>query len=147
MPNSFLPYRLQHTRLPCPLLSPSVCSDSCLLNWWCHLTFSSSVAHFSSCPQSFPGSFLMSELFVSGGQRIGASASASVLHWIFRVGFLWDGLGGSPCSPRDSPTPQFESISSSALSLLCGLTFTAINDYQENHSFEYTDLCQHREWE
>ena len=52
------------------------------LNQWCHPTISSSVAPFSSCPQSFPapGSFQVSPFFTSGGQSIGASASASVLH-------------------------------------------------------------------
>ena len=57
------------------------CSNSCPLIWWCHPTISSSVVHFSSCPQSFPtsGSFPMSQLFTSGGQSIGASVSASVL--------------------------------------------------------------------
>ena len=47
---------LRHARLPCPLLSPRVCSNSCPLNRWCHPTISSSVAPFSSCPQSFPAS-------------------------------------------------------------------------------------------
>ena len=56
----------------------------------CYPTISSSIAPFSSCPQSFPasGSFPMSQLFASGGQNIGASASASALQWIFRVDFL-----------------------------------------------------------
>ena len=64
-----------------PLLYPRVCSYSCLLNWWCYLTISSSVARFSSCPQSFPasGSFPISQLLASGDHSIGASASASVL--------------------------------------------------------------------
>ena len=81
MSDSLRPHRLQHTRLPCPSRSPRVCSNSCPLNQWCHPTISSSVAPFSSCPQSFPasGSFPMSWLFSSGGQSIGASASASVL--------------------------------------------------------------------
>ena len=72
---------LQHDRLPCPLLFPGVCSDWCPLSWWCHPTILSSVIHFSSCPQSFPtsASFPMSQFFTSGGQSIGASASASVL--------------------------------------------------------------------
>ena len=50
-------------------------------SWWCHPTISSSVVPFSSCPQSFPasGSFQMSQLFASGGQSIGVSASTSVL--------------------------------------------------------------------
>ena len=53
--------------LPCPSLSPEVCSNSCPLSWWCHLTISSSVTPFSFCPQSFPvlGSFPMSQLFAS----------------------------------------------------------------------------------
>ena len=81
---------LQHTRLPCPSLSPGVCSNSYPLSWWCHLTTSFSVIPFSPCPQSFPvsGSFPVSQLFTSDGQIIGASASASVLPMIFRVDFL-----------------------------------------------------------
>ena len=78
------PLALKHARLPCPSLSPGVCSDSCPLSQWCYLTILSSVT-FSSCPQSFlwgktpSGSFSMSWLFTSDGQRIEASASASVL--------------------------------------------------------------------
>ena len=57
---SLRPHGLQHTRLPCPSLSPRACSNSCPLRRWCHPTISSSVVPFSSCPQSFPasGSFL-----------------------------------------------------------------------------------------
>ena len=71
------PHGLKHARLPCPLLSPGVCSNSCPLRRCCYPTISSSVAPFSSCPQSFPasGSFPVSQLFISGGQSIGASAS------------------------------------------------------------------------
>ena len=78
---SLWPHRLQHVRLPCPSPSPRACSNSCPLSCWCHATISSSVTPFSSCPQSFPasGSFPMSWLFASGGQRIGALASAPVL--------------------------------------------------------------------
>ena len=73
--NSLLPHGLQHARLACPSWFPRVCSDSCPLSWWCSLTTSFSAASFSSCVQSFPasGSFPMSQLFASGGQRIGAS--------------------------------------------------------------------------
>ena len=72
---------LQHASLPCPSLYPGVCSNSRPLSQWCHPTISSSVAPFSSCPQSFPvsGSFPISLFFASGGQNTGASASASVL--------------------------------------------------------------------
>ena len=75
------PHGVQHARLPCPLPSPGACSNSCPLSQFCHPTISSSVAPFSSCPQSFPasGAFSMSQLFASGGQRIAASASTTVL--------------------------------------------------------------------
>ena len=77
--NSLCLVGLQHAKLPYPSLFPRVCSNSCPLNWWCYPTILSSVPLFSSCPQSFPdsGSFSMSWLFASGGQSIGASASAS----------------------------------------------------------------------
>ena len=77
--NSLQPHELQHARLCYPPLSPVVCSSSCPLSHWCYLTISSSATPFSFCLQSFPasGSFLMSQLFASGGQSIGASASAS----------------------------------------------------------------------
>ena len=79
--DSLWPHGLQHTRLPCPSTSPEVCSNSYLFSWWCHPTISSSVTHFPSCLQSFSasGSFPVNWLFTSGGQSIGASASASVL--------------------------------------------------------------------
>ena len=81
MSDSLPPHGLQHARLPCSSLFPGVCSNSCPLNRWCHPRTSSSVALFSSCPQSFPasGSFPMSRVFASGGHSTGVSASASVL--------------------------------------------------------------------
>ena len=71
----------QHTRPPCPSPTPGVYPNSCSLSSWCRQTISSSVVPFSSCLQSFPasGSFQMSQLFTSGGQSIGVSASTSVL--------------------------------------------------------------------
>ena len=79
--NSLWPHGLQHPKLPCPSLSPRACLKSCSLSHWYHPTISSSVIPFSSCLQSFPasGSFPVSQFFTSGGQSIGASASASVL--------------------------------------------------------------------
>ena len=70
-------HELQHAKLPCPLVSPGICSNSCPLSQWHSLTIYSSVITFSSCPQSFPalGSFPMNHLFTSGGQSIGSSAS------------------------------------------------------------------------
>ena len=80
MSDSLRPHGLQHTRLPCPSPSPRTCSNSCPSSQWCHPTILTPIVPFS-CPQSFPasGSFLMSWLFTSGGQSIGASASASVI--------------------------------------------------------------------
>ena len=79
-----------HGRLPRPSPSLGICSNSCPLSWGCHPTISSSVGPFSSCLQSFPtwGSFPVSWLFTSGGQSIGASASASVLPMNIQGWFL-----------------------------------------------------------
>ena len=80
MSNSLRSYGLQHTRLPCPSPSSRVCSNSCPLSRRCHPTISSSVVPFSSCLQSFPasGSFPMSQLFTSGGQRMYWSLNFSI---------------------------------------------------------------------
>ena len=79
--DSSWPHALHQARIPCPLPTSRVCSNSCPSSWWCHPTISSSVIPFSSCLQSFPesGSLPMSQFFTSGGQSIGVSASASVL--------------------------------------------------------------------
>ena len=79
--NSLWPHGLQHTRPPSPSPTPGVHPNSCALSRWCHPTISSYVVPFSSCPQSFPASesFQTSQLFASGGQSIGVSASTSVL--------------------------------------------------------------------
>ena len=81
MSDSLWPHEPQHARPPCPSPTPRVHPNPCPSSRWCHLTISSSVIPFSSCPQSFPasGSFQMSQLFASGGQSIGVSASTSVL--------------------------------------------------------------------
>ena len=81
MSDSLRPHGRQHSRPPCPSPTPWVYPTSCPLSWWCHPTISSSVEPFSSHLQPFPasGSFPMSQLFASGGQSIGVSASASFL--------------------------------------------------------------------
>ena len=150
MPHHLLSQGLQHTRLPCPSPSPGVCSNSCPLSWWCHLTISSSVIYFFLQSFSASGSFLISQLFISGGLSIGVSASVSVLpmniqDWLplgltsLILGTL-KSLGSPRESQESSPTPQFKRISSSALSLLHGLTLTSIHDYWKNHSFDHMDL-------
>ena len=130
------PHGLQYARLPYPSPSPGVCSNSCPLSRLCHPTIWSCHPFFS-CLQSFPasGSFQMSWLFASGDQSIGASASVlpmNIQGW-FPLGlFVW--------CPKDSqeasPTPQFESINSSALSFLYGPILTSLHDYWKNHSFD-----------
>ena len=79
--NSLQPRESQHARPPCPSPTPGVHPNSCPSSQWCHPAISFSAALLSSCLQSFPasGSFPMSWLFASGGQSIGASASASIL--------------------------------------------------------------------
>ena len=78
--DSLRPHELQYARPPCPSPTPGVHPNPCPFSLWCHPT-SSSVVPISSCPQSLPasGSFPMSQLFASGGQSIGISASTSVL--------------------------------------------------------------------
>ena len=80
MSYSLRPHEPQHARPPCPSPTCGVHPNLCPLSWWCHLTISSSVVPFSSCPQYFPasGSLPMSQLFASGGQNIGVSVSTSV---------------------------------------------------------------------
>ena len=81
MSDSLWSHEPQHARLPCPSPTPGVYPNPCPLSQWRHPTISSSVVPFSSCLQSFSasGSFQMSQLFTSGGQSTGVSASASVL--------------------------------------------------------------------
>ena len=142
--NSLQPHGLWNTRLPCPLLSPRACSDSCPLSQWCIQPSHPLVTPFSSCHQSFPasGSFPTSQLFTSGSQSFGASASASVLSVHIQGWFPLGLTGIISLLWESSPIPQFESINSSALSLLYGSALTSIHDYWKNHSFVYTDLCQ-----
>ena len=114
MSDSLRPHELPHATPPCPSPTPRVHPNPCPLSQWCHPTISSSVVPFSSCPQSFPasGSFPMSQLFTSGGQSIGVSASASVLQMntqdCFPLGWTgWISLQ-SKDSKESSPTPQFK---------------------------------------
>ena len=140
--DSLQPHGLQHPRLPCPSPSPWACSNSCPLSWWYHPTISFSVIPFSSRLQAFPasGSFPVSQLFTSGGQSIGVSASSSVLpmntqDWSPLWWTSWISL-----QPRDSqessPTPQFKSINSSELSFLYSPTLTSIHDHWKNQSLD-----------
>ena len=147
MSDSLWPYGLQHARLPCPSPSPGACSNSCPLSQWCYPTISSSVIPFSSCSQSFPasGSFLMSQLFASGDQSIGGSASALVLLMNIRDWFPLGLTGLISLQPKglskvfSNTTVQKHQFFGAQP--LYGPTLTSIHDYWKNHSFDYTDLC------
>ena len=118
-------------------------------SWWCHPTISSSVVLFSSCPPSFPasGSFPKSGLFTSGGQSIGASASASDLPISIQVWFpvVLTGLISFSIDWFDLLAVQgalknlfqYHSMNSSALSLFYCSGLTSVHDYWKNHSFDY----------
>ena len=140
---SLWPHGLQHTRLPCPSLSPQICSNSCPLSWWCHLTFSSSAALFSFCLQSFlaSGSFPVSWLFVSGSQSIGALASIfpiNIQGW-FPLGLT--GLISLLSMGLSKSLPQHYN---SKASILWHSAFFMVQFSQlcllENHSFDYMKL-------
>ena len=91
MSNSVTPWTAAH-QASRPSPSFGACSNSHPLSLWCHPTIWSSVVPFSFCLQSFPasGSFLMSWLFASGGQSIGASASAPSNEYSGLISFRTD---------------------------------------------------------
>ena len=138
--DSLRPHEPQHARPPCPSPTPRVYPNSCPLSRWCHPTISSSVIPFSSCLQSFPasGSFQMSQVFTSGDQSIGVSASASVLpmniqDW-FPLGLTgWISLQ-SKGLPRvfSNTTVQNHQF----FGFLHSPTLTAIHDHWKNHSLD-----------
>ena len=143
MSNSLRSHELQHTRplgsSPTPWVHPNPCQSS----QWCHPTISSSVVPFSSCPQSFPasGSLPMSQLFSSGGQSIGVSASTLVPSnehpglISFRMNWL------DLLAVQGTLKNLLQHHSSKASILWCSAfyyspTLTSIHDYWKNHSFE-----------
>ena len=133
---------LWHARPPCPSPTPGVHSDSRPSSQWCHPAISSSIVPFSSCPQSLPASesFPMSQLFAWGGQSTGVSALASFIPkksqgWFPSEWTGWISLQ-SQDSQESSPTPQFKSINSLALSFLHSPTLTSIHDHRKKHSLD-----------
>ena len=142
MSDSLRPHELQHTRPPCPSPTPGVHPNPCPSSWWCHPAISSSVIPFSSCPQSFPAleSLPMSQLFPSGGQSPGVSASTSVLpmniqDW-FPLGWTgWISLQSKGLSRVFSNT-TVQKHQFSALSFLHSPTLTSIYNYWKNHSLD-----------
>ena len=140
--DSLQPYRLQHARLPCPSLPPRVCSNS--LSQWCYPIVSSSVIPLFPCLQSFPasGSFPMNWLFTSGGQRIGASVSASVLPMNIQGWFPLRLTGLIPLQSKwFSSLFKHHNSKVSILQPSLWSKFTSIHDYWKNHSFDYMHFC------
>ena len=141
--SSFLwPHELQHARPPCPSPTPRVHPNLCPMTQWWHPTISPSVIPFSSCPQSFPasGSFPMSQLFTSGGQSIGVSASISVLpmntHDWSPLGWTgWISLQSKGHSRIFSNTTVQKYQFFGTHILFCSPTLTSIHDHWKNRSF------------
>ena len=145
MSDSLWPHGVKHTRLPCSSLSPEVCSNSCPLSWWCHPTISTSIAPFSSCPQSFPASgfFPWNQFFASGGQSIAASAPVlpmNIQDW-FPLGLtsLISLLSQGLLRVFSSTTIWKHQFFGAQPSLWS--SSHTVHDYWKNHSFDYTDFC------
>ena len=142
------PHGLPHARLLCPLPTSRAHSNSCPLSRWCHATISSCVVPFSSYLQAFPasGSFPKSQLFTSGGQSIGVSASASVLPVNIQDWFPLALTDWIPLQSKGlSRVFQHQSSKASilqALSFLDSPALTSIHDNWKNYSFDYTDGCR-----
>ena len=137
------PHGLQHTRFPCPSSSPGFFPSSCSLHRWCCPAISFSDTLFSFFPQSFLASItdFSNELSVhirwpkywSFSFSISPSSEYS---WL--ISFRMDWLD----SQESSPAPQFEDINSLAFCLLFGPALTTVCDHWEDHSLDYTDICQ-----
>ena len=149
MSNSVQHCGLQHAKILCSPLSPGACSNSYPLSWWCYLTISSSVIPFS-CLQSFPasGSFPLSQLFTSGGQSTGASASEIVLPMNIQ-GWFHLGLTGLISLPSKGlsrvfsrTTIQKHEFFGTQQPSLWSNSQILIWLLEKNHSFDYTEICQ-----
>ena len=138
MSGSLQPHELQHARTPCPSPSPRVhvhrISDA----------IQPSHPLSSPSPASNPSQHQSLFQWVNSSHEVAKALEFQLQHpsfqWTPRTDLLQNGLVGSPCSPGDSqessPTPQFKSINSSALSLLHSPTLTSILDHRENHSLD-----------
>ena len=118
--DSLRPHELQHARPPCPSPTPGVYPNSCPSSQWCHPAISSSSP---PAPNSSQHQGLIQ--WANSSHEVVKVLEFQLQHqsfqWTPRTDLLQDGLAGSPCSLRDSqessPTSQFKSINSLALSL------------------------------
>ena len=138
--DSLRPHGLQHARPPCPSPTPRVYTNPCTLSRWCHLAISSSIVLFSSHLQSFPGSgsFQINQFFISGGQSIRVSASASFLPMYLQD---WSPLGWTDWLSlqskrllRVSSNTKVQNHQFFGLVFLYSPILTSIHDYWKNHS-------------
>ena len=150
MSDSLWRHGLQHTRLPCPSLSPRAYSNSCPLSCDAIQPSQPSVAPFSSYLQSLPasGSFPVSQLFTSGGQSIGVSFSFNISpsnEYSGLIFFRIDWFDLLAVQGTLKSLLQHYSLKASILRYLAffnGPTLTSIRNYWKNHSFfDYTEFC------
>jgi len=143
MSNSLQSHRLQHARLLCPPLSPWVHSDSCWLSQWYYLTISFSTCPLLLLPSVFPRISVFSSespLHIKWQKycSLCSSNNLSSEYWgLFSFKINWFDL-----LAVQSPSPQFENISSLALNLLYGPTLTSVHDYRKSNSFDSRDLSR-----
>ena len=143
--NSLWPHERQHARLLCPSPSPRDFPSSCPVNWWCHTTISSSVTLFSLYFQSFPvaGSFLMSQLFTSVGQRIGVQLQQQSFWGVLRlISFKIDWFDLLAFQGTVKRLLQHHSLKTSILRCSAFLipALTSVHDCWKDHSLDYMDL-------
>ena len=144
MSDSLQPLEMQHSRPPCPSLSPRVCSKPWQLSQWCYCIISSSAALFSFCLLSFiaSGSFQMSQLFASDDQSIlelQLSISPSN-EYSELISFRIDWFDLLAVQGTHKSLLQHHSTSSSGLSFLYGSAVTSVHDFWKSNSFDYGPL-------
>ena len=140
--NSLQPHESQHARPPCPSPNPGVNSDSSLSSQWCYTASHPLLSPSPPAPNPPHNQSLFQ--WVNSLHEVAKGLEFQPQHqyfqWTPRTGLLWDGLVGSPCSPRNSqessPTPQLKSINSLVLSFLYSPILTSICDYWKNHNVD-----------
>ena len=138
------PHESQHARPPCPSPTPGVHSDSSRVHRVSDAIQPSHPLTSPSPPAPNPSQHQSPLQCVNSLHEVAKVLELQLQHHSFqrnpRADLLQNGLVGSPCSPRDSqessPTSQFKSINSSALSLLHSPTLTSIHDHWKNHSLD-----------
>ena len=139
---SLQPHEMQHDGPSCPSPTPGDYPNSHLLSRWCPTTISSSVSPFSPCPQPFPasGTFLMSKLYISGGQSIGIWASTSILPMNTQDSTPLGWTGWISVQSKGHTRVFFnaavQKYQSFMLSILYASTIRCIYDYWKNRSLD-----------